>query len=154
MTARTVRPYLRRGGGARQRMWDLLRRRKSISLEALMEGSGATADSVRAYLRILANHGYVVHDEASFVLVKNTGVRAPAVNVTANSVHDWNENPPMAGSELRAIWKETGLSLRQFGFALGCGDNYSTRLRQMMETGRGISPAIEAAARKIARRAG
>lgn len=150
------RPRIQKTGGARQKVWNALRRRKSpATIRELADVSGATAPQVRGFLAVLHDHGYLdwradgPTSPAEVTLVKDTGPSCPSVSTERRTVHDWNVNPPMTGAELRRIWSESGLSMNQFGVALGLGQNNGTRLKQMMDGHRPVTPTVESAASEI-----
>lgn len=139
----------RAGKGGRQTVWNCLRDGGTLSTAFLAQASGAAESSVRGYLRVLATHGYVAHDEAGWRLVKDTGPRAPSASVNEGALYDWNLCPPMPASELRALWQASGLSMRAFAIALGFTPTHATRVRAMIDGLRPISPQVEAAARAL-----
>lgn len=142
------RPKQYEAKGGRQAMWTALRRGGELTLGTLAAASGSEASSVRVYMHALQVAGYLAHEGDIYRLINDTGARAPSASTArgATVVYDWNLNPPMRGSELRHIWQDTALSLSAFGAALGLGGNAATRLRQMMDGQRPISPAVETAA--------
>ena len=153
------RPQQRKSGGARQKIWNALRRRKTaVTISELAELSGSTASQIRGFLAVLKDHGYldwtIKYERApvQVTLINNTGPRCPSVSIEKKTVHDWNLNPPMSRSDLRKVWKETGLSLSAFGDALGLGRNHGTKIKQMIDGSRPVSPAVEAAAKALLNR--
>lgn len=146
MRAKTYSPEAGKGGG-RQAIWDLLRKKGSVSTGELITASGSTYGAVTSYMAQLAAHDYVSSGEAGmFTLENNTGPRAPSANAAERTVYDWNLNPPMKPAELKKIWKKSGLSLNAFGLAIGMSVNQGTRIAQMIDGSRVISPTVEAAA--------
>jgi len=148
-------------GGGRQKMWDALRKAKApLSAADLVEVSGSAESSVRSYLHELRRHGYLSQEhEGSYVLIKNTGKRAPSVNMAERTLYDWNLNPPMTGKQLKALWEKSGLSIAQWARNAGMisetgalghaarkgGDTH--RIIEMFDGKRPVSPAIEAKAK-------
>lgn len=142
-----MRPKRTQGASGRQAMWNLLRAGDEVSLAEMAEASGSPNISAATYMSALVCHGYVERvGRGSFRLVRNTGKCAPSTNAAAGTLFDWNLNPPMAPDRLRAIWQNSGLTLNKFGVALGLSVGSGTRLKQMIEGGRPISPSVEAAA--------
>lgn len=147
-------PISARAGGARQRIWAALRRGPA-STSDLAAIAGCAEASVRGYLSVLAEHGYIATDgDGRRVLLRDTGPRSPAVSLSRRTVWDWNLRPPMAPAELRAIWQASGLSLNGFGVAIGVGAHKGTHIRQMIDGRRPVGPSIEAGARRLARHLG
>lgn len=148
---RPIKRQPRAPKGGRQAMWSTLRKADApVDIETLAEKSGAAITSVRGYLRILAQHDYVQSTAGGFLLLKDTGKAAPSVSVNEGTLHDWNLNPPMPAKELRAIWKASGLSMRQFCLALGLNGNHQTKLRAMMDGKKPASPEVERRATEFA----
>lgn len=141
-------------GGGRQKMWDTLRRTagRPFSIGELSQVSGSAETSVRSYLHVLVAHDYVERKEdGMFVLLKNTGPRAPSVNMAEGTLYDWNIHEPLTGAELRSLWAATGLSVKDWVQQAGLFDaaNQATlnaaahRIIEMFDGKRPVSPAVE-----------
>ena len=133
--------------GYRQQAWDRLRGgpwRQGVT--ALAKAIGCTREGLSSYLGILREQGYLAQ-ASDIELVKNTGPRAPSANLGRRSLHDWNLNPPMTGAQLQSAVRASGLSNAAWLAGRGFSPNGTTRLRQMMNGQRPVSPAIEEAAR-------
>lgn len=144
-----MRP-ISKSGGSRQRIWNVLRS-ASRPLPAGEIATRARADqgTVWGYLSGLKSHGYAANGDEGWTLEKNTGPRSPSINVNEGRFHDWNLAPSMSPAELRRAFKKSGLSMNQFGVAVGVGENNGTRIREMMDGGRPVSPKVEQGANKF-----
>lgn len=138
-------------GGGRQKMWNALRRGRAVSSGELMSASGSAESSVRSYIAALVKHEYVQRQEDGlYLLVKNTGARAPSVNMAEGTLYDWNVNKPMSGKALQALWKKTGLSVTEWARQAGLGGSTdgmasqaAHRLIEMFDGKRPVSPTVE-----------
>ncbi len=135
------------GTGYRQRAWDALRKNIYADAALLAEMAGATSGGLSAYITALKERGYIVQAPEGIELTRDTGPRAPSFNVGAGEFRDWNLQPAMRPAELKAVIRESGLTLAAWLAAHGFDRHNTTRLRQMLNGQRPISDAITAAAK-------
>lgn len=144
-----------KSGGSRQRIWAALRRAsRPLPVAEIATRAGCAVQTAQGYLAGLKMRGYVtndVPDGEGWSMVKNTGARSPSINLNTGSFHDWNLVKPMSGKELERIWKSSGLSLNQFGVAIGLGENNGDRIKHMLSGQKPVSPKVEAGAALLSR---
>ena len=167
----TTRPQQRKSGGARQKIWNALRRRSQpVTIAELAELSGSTRSQIRAFLSVLHNHGYLdwrseyQRAPVEVTLVIDTGPQCPSVSTEKNTMHDWNLNPAMPANDLKKLFQSLreeaeknygeNYSMNRFGVDLGLGENNGSRIRDMMNGRRPISPAIERGAKALMKKTG
>ena len=139
-----------KSGRSRQRIWDALRKaRRPLPAREIAVQAKADKVTVWGYLGGLKTAGYASDSEEGWSLLRNTGPRSPSLNVNTGQFHDWNLEPSMSRKELARAFKASGLSMNQFGVAVGLGENNGTRIRQMMDGQRPVSPKVEEGARKF-----
>lgn len=143
MSQRVIKPT------GRQRIWQRLQDGPITDQIETAKELKVKLSSLQGYLSGLRLHGYVSGTERGHVtLIKNTGPEAPAVNLDAGTLHDWNLNPPMTGEELQNIISKSGLTLS--GFMKECGQTPNTRrLRAMIAGTLPVSPRIELTAKRL-----
>lgn len=140
-----------RGGGARQRAWDLLLRSEVQSAAALAAQICAEPGSISPYLNGLIKHGYLVKSSGGqLALQKKTGPRAPGWSVHTGEMVDWNLVTTASPEALRSAIKASGLSISAWLRAAGLPEYETTRVRQMMNGQRPISPRVAAAIARTA----
>lgn len=133
------------GTGYRQKAWTALRRRVYPDVANLAEAIGASPNGLRPYIAVLEARGYIAREDGGGIhLVNDTGLRAPSWSVHTGDFRDWNIEPAMKASELKAVVKASGLSLSGWLAANGFDIHGATRLRQMMNGQRPVSNEIEA----------
>lgn len=136
-----------RSTGYRQKAWTALRKSEFASVAALADHIKCSPDGLRAYVAGLEAHGYVQRGNlGQLTLARNTGARAPSWSVHTGNLRDWNLEPSMTASQLRTAIKKSGMTVVEWLRAHGKHEAGATRLRQMMNGQRPVSPEIEAAA--------
>ena len=141
---------LKRSGGARQRIWNLLfMSEEPITAPEIAKQVVATQESVRLYLNGLARYGFAEHQVGGWILVKKTGPQAPAYSTRTGDLRDWNIDKPMSATELEQCWKQHGGTMSDFAREAGLHQNSITRLRQMMSGQRPVTTNVESAVRSM-----
>lgn len=136
-------------GGGRQKIWARLRKGK-CGVAELVEASGSAESSVRSYVHQLVKHGYVqASGDGAYLLVNDTGHRAPSVNMAEGTLYDWNLHKPMTGAALRRIWEKSGLSVAAWCVKLGMVPTSNSKVLEMFDGKRPVSPAVEAKAKEF-----
>jgi hypothetical protein len=141
--------FREKGGGYRQAAWDALQSQAWPTVKALADHIGCGDSGLRDYIAALEDRGYIDRSNDQILLKKATGPRAPTLSVQTGTFRDWNLNPPMPGSVLKAIIAESGLSLSKWLISNGFHAAGTTRLRQMVNGQRPVSDEIAEAAREF-----
>ena len=143
---KTYNPKNGKGGG-RQKIWTRLRKGK-CTIADLVEASGSADASVRSYLFVLVKHGYVqASGDGAYLLLNDTGIRAPSANMAEGTLYDWNLNKPMTGAQLRRLWQKSGLSMAAWCRAIGISSTQGAKIREMFDGTRAVGPTVEAGAK-------
>lgn len=140
-----------KSGGARQRIWDVLRAGQPVQISDIAHRGETSEISVRAYLNALEARGYIEFQHLGYVargpvrtaqLVRNTGPRCPSWSVHTNQFRDWNIDQPMSGADLGGEIAASGLSIRGWLVKHGLPPSEQTRVRQMINGQRPVSQKI------------
>ena len=144
----------RHSGGSRQTAWDKLHLADFATVEELGVAVGCPGSSLRPYVAALEKRGYVRRLATGHIhLDRYTGPRAPSWSVHTDDFRDWNLDPPMAGEELARLIDLSGLSIAQWVRAADLPRPHSTRVRQMINGQRPVTPIYADAATRLAKEA-
>lgn len=140
---------LKRSGGARQRIWNvLLAANRPLSLAEIVRLAGGSEGGAKTYLSGLRRHGYLADERrGDYVLAKKTGPEAPAFSAQTGELRDWNTDPPMPRSELMRALETHGGSVSAFCRDIGLSGNTVSRIMQMLRGQRPITTNVEEAVR-------
>ncbi|MEO1042848.1 MAG: hypothetical protein AAFX52_11200 [Pseudomonadota bacterium] len=136
---------LRLKGSARQRAWDRLRKGPVKDAQTLANEVDSGRAGIAAWVKVLRDHGYFAADVDQIVLLQNTGPIAPAVSVKEGRLQDWNVNPPMDPSRLKAVINRFDEGPKAWLDRHGFHPNGISRFYQMIDGKRAISDEIASA---------